>query len=114
MRDTYPRCKMLMDACYKFPSALTCAPAEFYCTRTQQNNFMKTGLNPYDIRRKCEGDNDLCYEEIVAIDNYANDPAIRWELGVDDEAGNYSGCSNSVGYRFALSGDGYVFSLFKS
>ncbi|KAI8140338.1 Alpha/Beta hydrolase protein [Fennellomyces sp. T-0311] len=106
MRDAYPRCKLLMDACYRLPSAVTCVPANMYCERTQQGNFDKTGLNPYDIRKECAGDSGLCYEEITAIDKYANDPALRWELGVDDEAGEYSGCTDSVGYRFGLAGDG--------
>ncbi|KAI9499237.1 Alpha/Beta hydrolase protein [Zychaea mexicana] len=106
MRNAYPRCEKLMTACYKFPSSLTCVPAYTYCERTQQGNFDATGLNPYDIRKNCTGDSGLCYDEIDAIGKYANLPEVRWEFGVDDDAGEYSGCSDSVGYRFALTGDG--------
>ncbi|ORX51236.1 peptidase S10, serine carboxypeptidase [Hesseltinella vesiculosa] len=103
---TYPRCQLLMKACYNFPTALTCAPASLYCEKYQGGDaFAKTKLNPYDIRRKCEGDGGLCYNVIEAIDTYSNLPEVRANLGVDAASGNYSGCSDSVGYRFALDGD---------
>lgn len=106
MRKTYPRCKALATLCYNYPSAVTCVPASLYCQKTQQENFGKTGLNPYDIRRPCAGDSGLCYDEIDWIETYANQPEVRAALGVDYEAGNYTGCDDSVGYRFALTGDG--------
>ncbi|KAG2226576.1 hypothetical protein INT45_005062, partial [Circinella minor] len=106
MRNTYPRCESLMTACYKYPSPITCVPANLYCEKTQQGNFGATGLNPYDIRKKCTGESGLCYDEIDAISKYANDPELRWELGVDNEAGEYNGCSESVGHLFSLTGDG--------
>lgn len=106
MRDTYPRCKAMMDICYRIPTAITCVPANMYCERTQASNFDATGLNPYDIRKKCAGDSGLCYNELDAIETYANLPEVRWELGVDDEAGQYRGCDNSVGARFGFTGDG--------
>ncbi|CAO3648403.1 unnamed protein product [Mucor hiemalis] len=97
------RCEKLTDACYKFPSKITCFPADVYCERLYNEPFDKTGLNPYDIRRKCEGDN--CYAIMEAIDKYANSEEVRKNLGVDEKAGNYTGCSDSVGYRFGLDGD---------
>lgn len=112
MRNSYSRCEKLMDACYKTNSALTCVPAGFYCEKTQAAPFDKTGLNPYDIRRKCEGDSGLCYDLIQAIDDYANDEKLREELGVDEAAGKYEGCNNPVGYRFVATGDGYVVQAF--
>lgn len=107
-RDKYPRCKLMMDACYKMPSALTCVPANLYCERAIQAPFDSTGLNPYDIRKPCAGNSGLCYEEIEAIGKYANKPEVRLELGVDEKAGQYEGCDDSVGYNFATAGDGYV------
>ncbi|CDS04150.1 hypothetical protein LRAMOSA07105 [Lichtheimia ramosa] len=105
-RDKYPRCKLMMDACYKMPSALTCVPANLYCERAIQAPFDSTGLNPYDIRKPCAGNSGLCYEEIEAIGKYANKPEVRLELGVDEKAGQYEGCDDSVGYNFATAGDG--------
>ncbi|KAG0168586.1 hypothetical protein DFQ28_004712 [Apophysomyces sp. BC1034] len=106
MKDTYPRCEKLMDLCYKHPSRFTCIPASYYCEKSQAGPFGKTGLNPYDIRRKCEGDTGLCYDLIEAIGDWANRPEVRSQLGVDPEAGVYTGCSESVGGQFELTGDG--------
>jgi cathepsin A (carboxypeptidase C) len=108
MKNSYPRCKKLMDACYKYPGALSCIPANLYCEKTQAGAFDKTGLNPYDIRKDCEGDSGLCYNLIEAIETFANNEDVRQSLGVDEKAGQYSGCSDSVGYRFYQTGDGYV------
>ncbi|KAG2209772.1 hypothetical protein INT47_001920 [Mucor saturninus] len=106
MKSSYPRCEKLMDACYKFQNSLTCIPASMYCEKTQAGAFDKTGLNPYDIRKDCEGDSGLCYDLIESIEKYANDEQVKESLGVDAKAGKYSGCSNSVGYRFYQTGDG--------
>lgn len=105
MTNTYSRCKNLMDACYKMPNSFTCVPANLYCEKTQAGAFSKTGLNPYDIRRECEGDSGLCYDLIEAIDGYANSDEVRESLGVDAQAGKYSGCNDAVGYRFFQTGD---------
>ncbi|KAF7725282.1 hypothetical protein EC973_000292 [Apophysomyces ossiformis] len=106
MEKTYPRCKKLMDICYNHPSRFACVPAAYYCEKTQDGPFASTGLNPYDIRRKCEGDNGLCYDLIEAIDRYANQDEVRFEMGVDPEAGKYQGCNDAVGDRFTFTGDG--------
>lgn len=108
MREKTPRCNALMDACYKYPGSLTCIPASYVCGKIYQDPFFDTGLNPYDIRRKCEGDTGLCYDLIEAIEQYANLEQVREDLGVDEEAGKYTGCNDGVGYRFAVDGDKYV------
>ncbi|KAG2226575.1 hypothetical protein INT45_005061, partial [Circinella minor] len=105
MRNAYPLCEKLLTACYQFPSALTCVPPTLYCERIR-GKYEATGLNPYDIRKKCTGDSGLCYDEIDAIIKYANNPKVRWELGVNNEAGEFYGYSKSVNYRFTFSGDG--------
>ncbi|KAI8369176.1 Alpha/Beta hydrolase protein [Choanephora cucurbitarum] len=103
MKNSYHQCKRLMDACYRFPSALTCIPAEMNCERTQVAPFEKTGLNIYDIRKPCVGDTGLCYD--LKIEDYANREEVRESLGIDEEAGKYQSCSDSVGYRFGQTGD---------
>lgn len=95
-----------MNACYRFPSALTCLPANLYCESSQTGPFDNTGLNPYDIRMKCEGDSGLCYKQIDSIQFYANSPQVKSNLGVDPEVVKYESCSNSVGSRFGQTGDG--------
>lgn len=105
MVNSYGRCKTLMDTCYNMPNSFTCIPANIYCEKSQASAFDKTGLNPYDIRRKCEGDTGLCYDLIEAIDGYANRKDVRQSLGVDEAAGEYTGCSNAINYRFYQTGD---------
>ncbi|KAI8636895.1 Alpha/Beta hydrolase protein [Parasitella parasitica] len=106
MTNSYSHCRKLLDACYKMPNAITCVPANFYCEKSQTGAFDETGLNPYDIRKKCEGDSGLCYDLIESIEVYANREDVRSALGVDEKAGKYAGCSDSVGYRFYQTGDG--------
>ncbi|KAG0736544.1 hypothetical protein G6F23_010887 [Rhizopus arrhizus] len=106
LKSKYSRCETLMNACYKFPSAITCLPANLYCESSQNGPFDDTGLNPYDIRMKCEGDSGLCYNQIDSIQFYANSPQVKSNLGVDPEVVKYESCSNSVGSRFGKTGDG--------
>ncbi|KAI8393866.1 Alpha/Beta hydrolase protein [Radiomyces spectabilis] len=104
MKDTYPHCKKLMDACYNYPSSLTCIPANYYCETSQESPYSPDGKrNPYDIRAECHG--DLCYDIMDKIALWANREDVRSELGVDPQAGNFSTCSDPVGYYFSQAGD---------
>ncbi|KAI8996993.1 Alpha/Beta hydrolase protein [Pilobolus umbonatus] len=106
MKDSYPRCKKMMDSCYKFPHAITCIPANLYCENTQTGPFSETDLNPYDIRRKCDEDTDGCYIIMNSIEKYADSDEVKDSLGVAKEVSKFESCSNSVGYRFYQTGDG--------
>lgn len=107
MRKALPHCEKLISACYDYPSALTCLPANLYCEKTQAGPYTQTGLNPYDIRVPCKGDSGLCYDLIDAIKHYANDEDTRAALGVDQKAGHYESCSDSVASQFHQQGDKY-------
>jgi cathepsin A (carboxypeptidase C) len=106
MAQTYGRCKTLMDACYKTSTSLTCVPANLYCEKSQTGAYDKLGLNPYDIRKKCEGDTGLCYDLLQSIEDYANRKDVRANLGVNKDAGKFTGCNDGVGMRFYRTGDG--------
>ena len=99
-----PWIQQLTKACYKFDNALTCVPASIAAGRLLEP-FEKTGLNIYDIRSPCEdSDSGLCYKGLDYIDQYLNLPEVQEALGVETK--QFEGCSNSVGYNFALTGDG--------
>ena len=68
---------------------------------------IELGLNPYDVRRKCDRktDGDLCYKEIQWIDAWMNIPSTKTALGVDPDR-NFESCSRQVGMGFMLQGDG--------
>ncbi|KAI8968842.1 Alpha/Beta hydrolase protein [Mycotypha africana] len=105
MNNTYPRCQSLMDTCYRNPSPSTCVPADMFCEQSQTGAFDATGLNPYDIRRACEGTSGLCYDQIALIEQYANLQEVKENLGVDKSIVQYESCSDAVGYRFFQAGD---------
>ncbi|KAI9261698.1 Alpha/Beta hydrolase protein [Sporodiniella umbellata] len=108
MKTTYNQCNRLIDRCYRHPKSSNCLSANVYCENTQTGPFFSTGLNPYDIRVKCEGTSGLCYDEIEKVQRYANDPWVKKNLGVDPMVTIYESCSNEVGYQFDLNGDGVL------
>jgi cathepsin A (carboxypeptidase C) len=67
----------------------------------------ETGLNPYDVRRKCDRstDGDLCYKEMSYIDTWMNDPEVKVALGVDPTR-NFASCNMEVNQAFLFQGDG--------
>lgn len=68
---------------------------------------VETGLNPYDVRLKCDRskDGDLCYKELNWVEAYLNDPAVKVKLGVSPER-EFASCNMDVNKAFAVKGDG--------
>lgn len=102
MRSSYPTCAQLISPCYRFSSAFTCVPAGIYCNNRIVGPYQKSGRNPYDVRKNCEG-NDLCYPILTAITTYLNQPEVMAELGVQVE--EYKSCNMEVNQQFFLAGD---------
>ncbi|KAJ3332229.1 hypothetical protein HDU76_000874 [Blyttiomyces sp. JEL0837] len=102
MRSRYPFCKNLIDACYKYEGAFTCVPSAIYCNNAMIAPFQKTGLNIYDIRKKCDPDNSLCYSILTDIDTFLNREDIQLELGVERA---YQSCNMNVNLKFMMAGD---------
>ncbi|KAJ3194890.1 hypothetical protein HK101_001661 [Irineochytrium annulatum] len=99
----FPFCKSLIEACGSYDSAFVCAPATMYCQSVLRGPFEKTGLNVYDIRKKCDPSNPLCYPILNDIETYLNLPETQFELGVDRV---FQSCNMDVGLRFQITGDG--------
>jgi len=105
MERSIPRCESLVESCYRNPkNTFACLPAGIYCNRAVHQPYMNTGMNPYDIRRSCEG-GGLCYDVLDEIAAWANREEVRAELGVDVEVKEYKSCSEDVNRRFFLDGD---------
>ncbi|KAJ7875366.1 Alpha/Beta hydrolase protein [Mycena olivaceomarginata] len=107
LRAKIPTCQRMMKSCYSTNSRLTCVPAILYCNSQLMGPLMQTGLNPYDVRRKCDRstDGDLCYKEMSYIDTWMNDPEVKVALGVDPTR-NFASCNMEVNQAFLFQGDG--------
>jgi len=107
LRAKVPTCQRLLSSCYSSGSRLACVPALLYCNSQLMGPLMQTGLNPYDVRRKCDRstDGDLCYKEMSYIDTWMNDPKVKVALGVDPTL-TFTSCNMQVNQAFLFQGDG--------
>jgi hypothetical protein len=55
------------------------------------------GLNPYDVRKKCNRvtDGQLCYQELKWIEAYMNQPHVKLELGANENI-EFQSCNEEV------------------
>jgi cathepsin A (carboxypeptidase C) len=74
-----------------------CAAAMEACALSFQLPYMATGLNPYDVRIKCDKP-PLCYDMSNDV-AYLNDPEVQKQLGVDMK---FSSCNLIVNKAFTL------------
>lgn len=102
MKNAIPRCHQLTKSCQDSGSAWTCFPATIYCNNAFLGPYSRTGLNVYDIRKKC-GSSALCYDEIEWLSAFLNKPEVQEELGV--EVHDYEMCDSSVGRGFHMNND---------
>jgi len=107
LRSKVPTCQSLIKACYNFGSRMTCVPPALYCWSQLFGPIQQTGLNPYDVRRKCDRSKDgqLCYEQMGWIETWMNDPKNKAALGVDPSR-KFESCNLGINQAFMLQGDG--------
>lgn len=102
MRSKVGTCKNLLNACYKWQTKFTCVPSAIYCNNALIGPVSKAGVNVYDVRKKCEPGNSLCYSIIKDIETWANQPQVQQALGVDRE---FKSCNMDVNMKFLMAGD---------
>lgn len=92
-------CTNLIDQCYKYNSRLTCTPAGLYCWSSMYGDAQDSGLNLYDVRRKCDRspdkDGQLCYREMMYMETYMNRPEVKKSFGVPDSI-EYQACNMQI------------------
>lgn len=103
MDNALPRCQSLIENCYSSESAWFCVPASIYCNNAMIGPYQQTGMNPYDIRTKCEDSGSLCYTQLGWITKFLNRPEVLEALGV--EVDSYDSCNFDVNRNFLLAGD---------
>ncbi|KAJ7314831.1 serine carboxypeptidase [Mycena albidolilacea] len=103
MKAALPRCtKWTKESCQDQFDLINCGAAMRFCFESIYAPYIATGLNNYDISKKCESDN-LCHVEIEEIVKYLNQEEVQAVLGV--KVAEYNSCSDAVGYNFALTLD---------
>jgi cathepsin A (carboxypeptidase C) len=67
----------------------------------------ETGLNLYDVRKKCDKskDGDLCYKQMTWIDTWMNTDSNKRALGVNPDL-KFQSCNMEVNQAFMFQGDG--------
>src|SRR6202000_2866919 len=86
MDNALPRCQSLIESCYDSESVWSCVPASIYCNNAMIGPYQRSGMNPYDVRKECKG-NNLCYDELDWIQDYLNRDDVMEALGA--EVDNY-------------------------
>jgi len=72
-------------------------PATLSCWQVA-GPIQQSGLNPYDIRKKCDRDGEdgpLCYKQLQWIETYMNNPDVRKSLGVSKDR-TFESCNMQV------------------
>ncbi|KAI0275295.1 Alpha/Beta hydrolase protein [Gloeopeniophorella convolvens] len=109
LRSKVPTCQRLIQSCYSYNSRLTCVPAALYCWGQLFGPLQQTGLNLYDVRRKCDrskdADGPLCYKQMGWIETWLNEPKTKAALGVDPTK-TFESCSMEINQSFMFQGDG--------
>lgn len=104
MDKDWPTCEKLGKLCYKFPSAATCVPANYYCESKLFGPYASTGLNPYDIRVPCGDPAGNCYKQQDYIDDFLNLDYVKEAVGASN-IDIFTSCDDTVFNNFILSGD---------
>ncbi|KZT27650.1 serine carboxypeptidase [Neolentinus lepideus HHB14362 ss-1] len=107
LRTRVPTCQRLIKSCYDYNSRLSCVPAALYCWGQLFGPLQQTGLNLYDVRKKCDRQKDgsLCYKQMNWIETWMNDATNKKALGVDPSL-DFQSCNMEVNQAFMMQGDG--------
>ncbi|KAF9654418.1 serine carboxypeptidase [Thelephora ganbajun] len=99
-------CERLVRACYRFPTRAGCLSTAYYCYSQLYTPMEKTGLNLYDVRKKCNVPEygPECFPEIGWLGSWMNGEDVKRSLGVDPTL-TFEACKADVSNEFALQAD---------
>jgi len=102
MQAVVPKCTALIDQCNKGDSAINkfaCQSAFIICNMGLTSPYQATGLNPYDIRKKCEVP-PLCYD-FSFVGKFLNLESTKKALNVDeDRVHQWESCNFGINMKF--------------
>lgn len=81
-----------------FIDRLACQSAFLECNMAETSPYRLTGLNPYDIRKKCDVQ-PLCYD-FTTIQKWMNSDSTRKALHVTDKSGEWATCNMGINMKF--------------
>ena len=101
MKDNVPKCVSLIDECNAGDSLVNrfaCQTAFVYCNIAETTPYQMTGMNPYDMREKCEH-KPMCYD-FSYIETWLNDPKTKESLHVSEESNTWTSCNMGINLKF--------------
>ena len=101
MTSAIPTCEALINKCNDGDSVLNsfaCQSAFIVCNTAETSPYQMSGLNPYDIRKKCESP-PLCYD-FSNVNTFMNLDSTREALHVSDKAGEWESCNMGINMKF--------------
>lgn len=101
MTDAVPKCQSLIEACNagdSFINKFACQTAFIVCNTAETTPYQMTGLNPYDIRKKCEI-MPLCYD-FSYIEKFLNLDSTKEALHVSEESNSWTSCNMGINLKF--------------
>ena len=97
MQEDTPGCIALIDECQK--NASKCTEAQGTCNGELLAPYQESGLNTYDVRKKCEIPG-LCYN-FSAPTTWLNLNSTRKALGVTSASAKWASCNYVVNAQFS-------------
>jgi carboxypeptidase C (cathepsin A) len=98
MQKSVPACVHAIDLCNAFDGQNPlCFVAMIVCNLAMMKPYQDHGMNPYDMRLKCEKP-PLCYD-FSEIDVYLNDPEVQKVIGVNKP---WSNCNYQINMQFVF------------
>ncbi|KAJ7721945.1 Alpha/Beta hydrolase protein [Mycena maculata] len=107
LRSNIPTCQRLIQICNVYPTEVTCGYASRFCRSRLFEPSMKSDLNWYDRRKKCNAADrpEHCYEQTPWVETWMNNPKVKAALGVDPER-SFRSFNMDMNREFNMRGEG--------
>ncbi|KAJ7151045.1 Alpha/Beta hydrolase protein [Mycena filopes] len=107
LRSSIPTCKLLIKICDLYTSEFTCGHASRYCGSRLFEPTMRSDLNWYDRRKKCNAADrpEHCYERTPWVETWMNNPKVKAALGVDPTR-SFQSFNMDMNREFNMRGEG--------
>ncbi|KAJ7039865.1 carboxypeptidase C [Mycena alexandri] len=107
LRSSVSTCKLLIRICNLYTTELSCGHASRYCRSRLFEPTMKSDLNWYDLRKKCNAADrpEHCYRRTPWVETWMNNPKVKAALGVDPER-SFQSFNMDMNRDFNMRGEG--------